>query len=149
MTPEAACAPFRIIILKGEGAERPEEAALRTHGTELSVTLEGKADALQGRALSNRRDGLDEICCPKLGREVDADPGVDLEQAEAREVEAQSLEIALPEESVGEVGDDQLSCHRFLSPVERLSPHHARAPCSDRGYGHPSGRPRASNLAAY
>jgi hypothetical protein len=115
MSPEAARALFRIIILEGEGAERPEEVALRTEGTELSVTPEGKADALQGGIFSNGRDGLDEIFCPKLGREADADLGVDLEQTEARDVEAQSLEVTLPEEGVGEVGDDQLSCHRFLS----------------------------------
>jgi hypothetical protein len=91
-----------------------EEVAVRTEGTELLVTPEGKADALQRRTFSNGREGLDEPFCLKLGRKADANPGVDLKQAEAREVETQSLEITLPEESVREVGDDQLSWHRFL-----------------------------------
>jgi hypothetical protein len=117
MSPEAARAPFRIIILEGEEAERPEEAALRTEGTELSVTGEGKANALQGGALLKRKDGLNEISRPQFGREADADPRIDLEQAEARDVQAQSLEITLGEEGVWEVGDDQLSCHIILPPV--------------------------------
>jgi len=116
MSPEAARAPFRIIE-EGEGAERLEEAAFRTEGAELSATPEGQADALQDRTLLNRRDGLDEISCPKLGREPEADLGVDLEQTEARDVDAQSLEISLGEEGVGEVGDDQLSWHIVLPLV--------------------------------
>jgi hypothetical protein len=116
MSPENARAPLRIIV-EGEGAERLEEAAFWTEGTKLAVGREGKADALQGRGLSKGRDGLDASSCPKLGREAEADLGVDLEQAEARDIETQSLEITLIEEGVGEVGGDQLSCHIMLPRV--------------------------------
>jgi hypothetical protein len=122
MSPEAARAPLRLFILAGKEAERPEEAALWTEGTELSVTGEGEANALQGGVLLKRRDGLNEISRPRLGREADADPRIDLEQAEARDVQAQSLEITRGDEGVWEVDDRQLSCHRFLPLVGGFIP---------------------------
>jgi hypothetical protein len=123
MSPEAARAPLRI-LLEGEGVERLEEAAFGTEGTKLSATPEGEADALQERALSKRRGGLDASSCLKLGREAEADPGVDLEQIKARDVEAQSLKITLLDEGVREVGGDQLSWHVVLPPPPTL-----RFPC--------------------
>jgi hypothetical protein len=119
-SPKAAGTPFGI-FLDGEGAEALHETALGTEGAEVAVGPEGQADAFQGEGVRHRSYGLNDSSRAKLRREARIGIGIYLEQTKSGDVEAQSLEIALVQKGVREIGDGKLFFH-VLPLATRLTP---------------------------
>ena len=68
---------------------------------------------------------------------VDWETALQISRKEQRRIDLVILDLTMP----GMRGGNCLE--------QLLNPHYARATCCDPGSGHPSGRPRVSNLATY